>query len=190
MHFNNFLNEVATPISLGRAGYWLGRSYEEENNLLLSNYYYSLSSNYQSSFYGQLSSEKIDKKLRREFLLPYYEKNVGETDFQKSDIFRLAVLFQNVNEQELSRRFFSHFAERLTESEHLQLTNFLANLKNDYLALVLSKTSICPVSGLGGAPRLVSASCDPHTISGLFFSASSAKHLAALWLTVCTRAAR
>jgi len=139
MHFNNFLNEVATPISLGRAGYWLGRSYEEENNLLLSNYYYSLSSNYQSSFYGQLSSEKIDKKLRREFLLPYYEKNVGETDFQKSDIFRLAVLFQNVNEQELSRRFFSHFAESLNESEHLQLTNFLANLKNDYLALVLSK---------------------------------------------------
>ena len=139
VHFNNFLNEVATPISLGRAGYWLGRSYEEENNLLLSNYYYSLSSNYQSSFYGQLSSEKIDKKLRREFLLPYYKKNVGETDFQKSDIFRLAVLFQNVNEQELSRRFFSHFAESLNESEHLQLTNFLANLKNDYLALVLSK---------------------------------------------------
>ena len=106
MHFNNFLNEVATPISLGRAGYWLGRSYEEENNLLLSNYYYSLSSNYQSSFYGQLSSEKIDKKLRREFLLPYYEKNIGETDFQKSDIFRLAVLFQNVNEQELSHADF------------------------------------------------------------------------------------
>ena len=65
MHFNNFLNEVVTPISLGRAGYWLGRAYEAKNNLLLSNYYYSLSSNYQSSFYGQLSSEKIGKRLNK-----------------------------------------------------------------------------------------------------------------------------
>ena len=32
---------------------------------------------------------------------------------------------------------------------------------------------------------MVFASCDPHTISGLSSSASSAKHLAALWLTVC-----
>ena len=139
MHFNNFLNAVETPISLGRAGYWLGRAYEAENNLLLSNYYYSLSSNYQSSFYGQLSSEKIKKKLSREFFLPSYQKNGEVPDFQKSDIFRLAVLFQNANEQELSRRFFSHFAENLNENEHLQLTNFLANLNNDYLALVLSK---------------------------------------------------
>jgi len=139
MHFNNFLNEVVTPISLGRAGYWLGRAYEAKNNLLLSNYYYSLSSNYQSSFYGQLSSEKIGKRLRKEFFSPSYEKNVAVADFEKNDIFRLALFFQNANEQELSRRFFTHFAENLNETEHLQLTNFLADLRNDYLALVLSK---------------------------------------------------
>lgn len=139
MHFNNFLNEVETPISLGRAGYWLGRAYEAENNLLLSNYYYSLSSNYQTSFYGQVSSEKIGKKLKKEFFLPSYEKNGSVTDFEKNDIFRLAVIFEDANEQELSRRFFTHFAEKLNEAEHLKLTNFLAELRNDYIALVLSK---------------------------------------------------
>ncbi len=138
-HFTNFLNEVATPISLGRAGYWLGRAYEAENNLLLSNYYYSLSSNYQSSFYGQLSSQKIGRKLRSEFLLQKYEQNSSVVDFEKSDVFRLAVLFQNLSEQELSRRFFLHFSEDLNEMEKLRLTNFLADQENDYLALVLSK---------------------------------------------------
>ena len=40
-----------------------------------------------------------------------------------------------------------------------------------------------------GGGSTVFASCDPHTISNSSSTASSAKHLAALWLTVCTRCA-
>lgn len=60
-HFYRFRDIVKTPISLARAGYWLGRTYEaldDQENALKC---YQEASLYKTTFYGQLASHKIGK---------------------------------------------------------------------------------------------------------------------------------
>jgi soluble lytic murein transglycosylase len=58
-HFSNFHGEVETPISLGRAGYWLGRAWEAAGNMAEAEKAYAMGARHQTSFYGQLAAEKI-----------------------------------------------------------------------------------------------------------------------------------
>ena len=138
-HFNNFLNAVKTPISLGRAGYWLGRAHEEINELRLARYYYRLGAQNQSSFYGQLSAEKIGAKLESSLVSSEINTEISIEKFDKTDTFRLAVLFYESNADILSKRFFLHFAEGLNVHEHRQLADYLLNQKSEFLALAIAK---------------------------------------------------
>ena len=138
-HFNNFLNEVKTPISLGRAGYWLGRAYEESNEFRLAKYYFRLGAQNQSSFYGQLSAEKIGVKLESSLVLFKFNKKISIETFEKNDIFRLAIILHESNADILSKRFFLHFAKSLNVHEHRQLANYLLNIKSEFLALAIAK---------------------------------------------------
>ena len=138
-HFNNFLNVVKTPISLGRAGYWLGRAHEQINELRLARYYYRLGAQNQSSFYGQLSAEKIGTKLKSSLISLEINTEMPTEKFNKNDIFRLAVLFYESNADILSKRFFLHFAESLNIHEHRKLADYLLNKKSEFLALAIAK---------------------------------------------------
>ena len=138
-HFNNFLNEVKTPISLGRAGYWLGRAHEENNELRLAKYYFRLGAQNQSSFYGQLSAEKIGAKLENSLVSFKTNKAISIEEFAKNDIFRLAIILYESNADILSKRFFLHFARSLNVHEHWQLANYLLKIKSEFLALAIAK---------------------------------------------------
>ena len=59
-HFTNFYNNVGYPISLSRGAYWLGRTYEKIGKKELANDWYSKSSKYLTTYYGQLSQLKIN----------------------------------------------------------------------------------------------------------------------------------
>ncbi len=58
-HFERFRARVKTPISLGRAGYWLGRTQEVLGNRREAEAAYADAARYQTSFYGQLAAERI-----------------------------------------------------------------------------------------------------------------------------------
>lgn len=58
-HFERFRAAVATPISLGRAGYWLGLAYAKAGDAAASAKAFAAAAQYQTSFYGQLAAEKI-----------------------------------------------------------------------------------------------------------------------------------
>ncbi len=58
VHFDNLKNAVQTPISLGRAGYWIGRALEASNLPEDAQAAYKEGAKYQSSFYGLLAAEK------------------------------------------------------------------------------------------------------------------------------------
>jgi soluble lytic murein transglycosylase len=57
-HFIAFRDTVFSPISMGRAGYWLGRTHEALGNEADAAEAYALGARYQSSFYGQLAQER------------------------------------------------------------------------------------------------------------------------------------
>ena len=67
-HFSNFLSAVDTPISLGRAHYWLGRAHAASGNKDAALAAYRNGSKYQSSFYGLLSAEKANMPMSSDFL--------------------------------------------------------------------------------------------------------------------------
>ena len=138
-HLNNFLNAVKTPISLGRAGYWLGRAYETSDNKQLADYYYRLGAQYQISFYGQLSAERIGAKFDRSLVLEEANPVTSLKFFESSDIFRLALLLYHSDEVILAKRFFLHFAIYLNANDHRQLATYLLNIESDFLALSLAK---------------------------------------------------
>ena len=139
VHLNNFLNAVKTPISLGRAGYWLGRAYEASDNKQLADYYYRLGAQYQISFYGQLSAERIGAKFDRSLVLEEANPVTSSKFFESSDIFRIAVLLYHSGEVILAKRFFLHFAIYLNANDHRQLATYLLNIESDFLALSLAK---------------------------------------------------
>jgi soluble lytic murein transglycosylase len=138
-HLNNFLNAVKTPISLGRAGYWLGRAYETSDNKQLADYYYRLGAQYQISFYGQLSAERIGAKFDRSLVLEEANPVTSLKFFESSDIFRIALLLYHSGEVILAKRFFLHFAIYLNANDHRQLATYLLNIESDFLALSLAK---------------------------------------------------
>ncbi len=65
-HFQNLYKSVKTPISLGRAAYWAGRSAEQLGRKDLAEKWYAYGAQFQTSFYGQLSVQR----LRLDMALP------------------------------------------------------------------------------------------------------------------------
>lgn len=57
-HFRRFRAVVATPISLGRAGYWLGLACAAAGDTACAEAAFAEGAKYQTSFYGQLAAER------------------------------------------------------------------------------------------------------------------------------------
>ncbi len=57
-HFRRFQALVATPISLGRAGYWLGLASEAAGDTAGAEAAFAEGARWQTSFYGQLAAER------------------------------------------------------------------------------------------------------------------------------------
>ena len=58
-HFKKMYNAVGYPISKSRGAYWIGRGYEKINNLNEANKWFKIASEFNATFYGQLSASKI-----------------------------------------------------------------------------------------------------------------------------------
>lgn len=58
-HFQNLYKSVKTPISLGRAAYWAGRSAQDLGRKDLAEKWYAYGAQFQTSFYGQLSAQRL-----------------------------------------------------------------------------------------------------------------------------------
>jgi soluble lytic murein transglycosylase len=57
-HFQRFERAVFTPISLGRAGYWLGLAHEQAGDRGAAQQAFARAARHQTSFYGQLAAER------------------------------------------------------------------------------------------------------------------------------------
>lgn len=64
-HFDRVWQAVETPISKGRAGYWLGRAHEAAGDGTAAQRWYAAAAGHATSFYGQLAAERIGQDLTR-----------------------------------------------------------------------------------------------------------------------------
>lgn len=140
-HFERFLMAVETPISLGRAGYWIGRAQEAAGNEEAAAIAYELGALHQTSFYGLLAAERggfpPDPTLAGNETFPPWR----EAEFAQSELYHAAVLSLAANRLSLAEQFIRHMAEGMERAELGQLAAAVAELNAPHLEVMLGKTA-------------------------------------------------
>jgi len=138
-HFKRFRAAIGTPISFGRAGYWIGRAYEALGDSAPAKEAYKFAAGYQTSFYGQLAAEKIgappDKTLAGRETSPDWRL----APFLNDTVIRAALLLHYADAPRLSERFFRQKAESLDRTGLQQLADLVMELGRPNFSVRVSK---------------------------------------------------
>ena len=138
-HFQTFRLGVDTPISLGRAGYWLGRAHEAAGDEVAANASYEFGGEYQTSFYGLLAAERagngMDPRLTGNEPFPPFK----QASFWGGSVMEAARLLQAAGELYWAERFSVHLAESLNREEIGQLAEWADSVDEPHLQVMIAK---------------------------------------------------
>ena len=139
IHFQKFRASVESPISVGRAGYWLGRTYETLGDTANARTFYALGATYQTSFYGQLAAERgglpSDRSLTGADVPPDWTRQ----NFLREDSVRAALLFHNAGRDDMTRWFLVHASETKSVPERAALAELAFDMGLPNTALKIAK---------------------------------------------------
>lgn len=138
-HFQRFRGAVATPISLGRAGYWIGRAQEALGDPEAAALAYAQGAEHQTSFYGLLAAERAG--------LPPDPSLAGEQDFvavataESHLAADAAILLLAAGQAVMAERFIIHLGSVLSEDDLRGLARDLRDLDEPHLQVMLAKAA-------------------------------------------------
>ncbi|TNF21909.1 MAG: lytic transglycosylase domain-containing protein [Rhodobacteraceae bacterium] len=138
-HFTRFRNDVFTPISLGRAGYWLGRAHEAAGEAEAAKAGYALGAQYQTSFYGLLAAERGGLPFDAALAAPLPEADWREAAFARSRVHQAAMMLLAAGEDWLAERFWTHLAESQDKAQLELMGKMLEDLGQPHIAVMLGK---------------------------------------------------
>lgn len=138
-HFRNFDAVVETPISKGRAGYWLGRAYAAMGEADKAYAAYAAAADQQSSYYGLLAAERIgrpfDPALGSLPPLPEWR----DAAFLNSSVAQAGLLLLAAGELNLAERFLTHLVESLDPDQARRLGAMAIAMEQPHLAVRIAK---------------------------------------------------
>lgn len=137
-HFQRFQAAVETPISLGRAGYWLGRAHEATGNIAAARTAYAQGARHQTTFYGQLAAERAGIAPDQEIVqrgLPEWQ-NRG---FARSKPVHAARLLLASGDTVTATRFLLHVQESLGPDDSAALARLSLELGQTAVAVRIAK---------------------------------------------------
>ncbi|NNU79548.1 lytic transglycosylase domain-containing protein [Halovulum dunhuangense] len=138
-HFQRLQAAVETPISLGRAGYWLGRAHEAAGSPDAARAAYAVGAQHQTTFYGQLAAERLglqpDRSITARGTLPDWRSR----SFAGSSVVRAAVLLNAAGDTNTALRFILHAQESLSEADSAALARFSLDIGQTTGALRIAK---------------------------------------------------
>ncbi len=138
-HFQNFEGAVKSPISRGRAGYWLGRAYAAQGDAEKAYDAYAMGADYQTSFYGILAAEQIGRPFDSTLSNPPRAAHWRQAEFANSSVLEAGLLLLKAGEANLSERFLTHLVESLNTAQANQLGDLVIELKEPHLAVMIAK---------------------------------------------------
>jgi len=142
-HFKNFYANVGYPISLARGAYWVGLTYEKLGNKQLSKKFFEEGSEYLTTYYGQLSFQKI--KPFEEFELKDDSKysDKFQKEFYENPLSKHVIFLKEINKTKYSKDIIKHLAELDVEKGSEVLAAKLATEigRYDYAIQVSKKAS-------------------------------------------------
>ncbi|MBO9476009.1 transglycosylase SLT domain-containing protein [Shimia sp. R11_0] len=141
-HFLNFARSVETPISLGRAGYWMGRAYEAMGDAETAQQAYVAGGAHQTSFYGLLAAEKAgiayDRALSGTEIFPDWRKAA----WTESSVHQAARSLLTAGELDLAERFWVHLSESQDRMALGQMGQMALDLGQPHVAVMLGKQMV------------------------------------------------
>lgn len=138
-HFKRFEAAVDTPISKGRAGYWMGRAYAALNKPEEAHAAYALGARYQTSFYGLLAAEQIGRPFDPALAVPEKAPPWRDAPFMSSTVTHAALLLLANDEINLAERFLTHLVETLPREQAIQLGDMVIDMGHPHLAVMIAK---------------------------------------------------
>jgi len=138
-HFGAFRRAVATPISLGRAGYWEGRALEAMGAKADAIAAYTDGARYQSSFYGQMAAEKAGLPFDPALLGNEQVPDWRGAPFLQNNVVQAAVLLHKAGDEDLAERFARHYAEGVGADTWAQMAQMFLDIGDPHIALSMAK---------------------------------------------------
>ncbi|MFY0635498.1 MAG: lytic transglycosylase domain-containing protein [Vannielia sp.] len=140
-HFERFGEAVETPISLGRAGYWLGRAYTDLGDAEKARDAFAYGAQYQTSYYGLLAAEAaglpMDVTLTgREVFAP-----IADTGLAGSEVLAVGLRMLEEGEAAEAERFLTHLAGQVERPEAGSLGALMIERGEVHLALKVAKAA-------------------------------------------------
>ena len=140
-HFSAFRADIASPISMGRAGYWLGETHMALGDPEAAYSAYSVGARFQTSFYGQLAASRAGLSADSALTGREFPPDWTNAAFLADDSTRAGVLFYFAGEQGRARQFLTHEAEFLPVRQQTALAQLLLDLDEPHLALRVAKVA-------------------------------------------------
>jgi soluble lytic murein transglycosylase len=138
-HFTRFRDAVATPISLGRAGYWLGVAHERAGDATAAREAYGFGGQHQTSFYGQLAAARAgiapDPRLAGQGRTPDWRSAA----FRGSPVVQAAHLLHLADEDGLAMQFFRAAAENQHPRRRAALAQMAIDLGRPHIGVRIAK---------------------------------------------------
>ena len=109
-HFQRLRAAVRTPISRGRAGYWLGRALEASGDIDSARLAYAGGAEYPTSFYGLLAAERAGIDVAERLSAATLAAPWRAAAFADSDLHEIGTLALRLGDDRLALRFFGRLA--------------------------------------------------------------------------------
>lgn len=138
-HFRAFRASVASPISLGRAGYWEGRALEAMGQRDAARSAYAFGAQHQTAFYGQLAAERAGLAPVPDLAGRENYPDWSATPYARTSVYLAARALQGAGERGLAERFLVHLSERLTLEEQGALADVALAWDEPHIALMIAK---------------------------------------------------
>ena len=138
-HFQNHRAAIASPISRGRAGYWIGRAHEAMDQAPEAAAAYADGAQFQTSFYGLLAAERAGLPPDPDLDGAEHFGDWRMSDLARRDLFEAGLLLQASGELDLAERFWTHLADDLDRAEAGQLGHAAIDAGQPHLAVMIGK---------------------------------------------------
>ncbi len=138
-HFTKFRDAVKTPISLGRAGYWLGRAEAAAGHPDAARAAYTFGARHQSSFYGQLAAAAAGLDPDPALARTGGGDDWSHSPLMESSVVRAALLLRQAGLEGMADRFLLHAGETLGVEDTIRLTRLALDTGRGHIAVRLGK---------------------------------------------------
>ncbi len=161
-HFRALQVRSSSPITLGRAGFWQGRTHEALGDPVMARSAYEFGAEHQTSFYGQLAADRLGMLLDAGLLAGPEFPDWRDTALARSDLLQAALLLREAGEWHEARRFILFLARQLEDKAEIgALADLMLALGEPNFALNIAKIAVqneiilprayFPVTELAGA---------------------------------------